>query len=204
MNIKNTVNKEEIDKFSKLADEWWDPSGKFAPLHKFNPIRQEYIINEISKNFDINIDNPSSLKKLKILDVGCGGGLLCEPLSRLGAKVTGIDASEKNIEIAKAHARKGNINVNYICTSPEKVNESYDVILCMEVVEHVEDLNFFYKSCSKLLNKNGLIFFATINKTIKSYLLAILGAEYVLRWLPIGTHDWKKFVKPSHMINSLS
>ena len=204
MNIKNTVNKEEIDKFSKLADEWWDPSGKFAPLHKFNPIRQEYIINEISKNFDINIDNPSSLEKLKILDVGCGGGLLCEPLSRLGAKVTGIDASEKNIEIAKAHARKGNINVNYICTSPEKVNESYDVILCMEVVEHVEDLNFFYKSCSKLLNKNGLIFFATINKTIKSYLLAILGAEYVLRWLPIGTHDWKKFVKPSHMINSLS
>ena len=198
MNIKNTVNKEEIDKFSKLADEWWDPSGKFAPLHKFNPIRQEYIINEISKNFDINIDNPSSLKKLKILDVGCGGGLLCEPLSRLGAKVTGIDASEKNIEIAKAHARKGNINVNYICTSPEKVNESYDVILCMEVVEHVEDLDFFYKSCSKLLNKNGLIFFATINKTIKSYLLAILGAEYVLRWLPIGTHDWKKFVKPSH------
>ena len=143
MNIKNTVNKEEIDKFSKLADEWWDPSGKFAPLHKFNPIRQEYIINEISKNFDINIDNPSSLKKLKILDVGCGGGLLCEPLSRLGAKVTGIDASEKNIEIAKAHARKGNINVNYICTSPEKVNESYDVILCMEVVEHVEDLDFF-------------------------------------------------------------
>ena len=191
MNIKNTVNKEEIDKFSKLADEWWDPSGKFAPLHKFNPIRQEYIINEISKNFDINIDNPSSLEKLKILDVGCGGGLLCEPLSRLGAKVTGIDASEKNIEIAKAHARKGNINVNYICTSPEKVNESYDVILCMEVVEHVEDLDFFYKSCSKLLNKNGLIFFATINKTIKSYILAILGAEYVLRWLPIGTHDWK-------------
>ena len=204
MNIKNTVNKEEIDKFSKLADEWWDPSGKFAPLHKFNPIRQEYIINEISKNFDINIDNPSSLEKLKILDLGCGGGLLCEPLSRLGAKVTGIDASEKNIEIAKAHARKGNINVNYICTSPEKVNESYDVILCMEVVEHVEDLDFFYKSCSKLLNKNGLIFFATINKTIKSYILAILGAEYVLRWLPIGTHDWKKFVKPSHMINSLS
>ena len=204
MNIKNTVNKEEIDKFSKLADEWWDPSGKFAPLHKFNPIRQEYIINEISKNFDINIDNPSSLEKLKILDVGCGGGLLCEPLARLGAKVTGIDASEKNIEIAKAHARKGNININYICTSPEKMNESFDVTLCMEVVEHVEDLNFFYKSCSKLLKKNGLIFFATINKTIKSYLLAILGAEYVLRWLPIGTHDWKKFVKPSHMINSLS
>ena len=204
MNIKNTVNKEEIDKFSKLADEWWDPSGKFAPLHKFNPIRQEYIINEISKNFDINIDNPSSLEKLKILDVGCGGGLLCEPLARLGAKVTGIDASEKNIEIAKAHARKGNININYICTSPEKVNENYDVILCMEVVEHVEDLDFFYKSCSKLLKKNGIIFFATINKTIKSYLLAILGAEYVLRWLPIGTHDWKKFVKPSHMINSLS
>ena len=201
MNIKNTVNKEEIDKFSKLADEWWDPSGKFAPLHKFNPIRQEYIINEISKNFDINIDNPGSLEKLKILDVGCGGGLLCEPLARLGAKVTGIDASEKNIEIAKAHARKGNININYICTSPEKMNESFDVILCMEVVEHVEDLDFFYKSCSKLLNKNGLIFFATINKTVKSYILAILGAEYVLRWLPIGTHDWKKFVKPSHMLS---
>jgi 2-polyprenyl-6-hydroxyphenyl methylase/3-demethylubiquinone-9 3-methyltransferase len=173
MNIKNTVNKEEIDKFSKLADEWWDPSGKFAPLHKFNPIRQEYIINEISKNFDINIDNPNSLEKLKILDVGCGGGLLCEPLARLGAKVTGIDASKKNI-------------------------------VCMEVVEHVEDLDFFYKSCSKLLKKNGIIFFATINKTVKSYFLAILGAEYVLRWLPIGTHDWKKFVKPSHMINSLS
>ena len=147
MNIKNTVNKEEIDKFSKLADEWWDPRGKFAPLHKFNPIRQEYIINEISKNFDINIDNPNSLEKLKILDVGCGGGLLCEPLARLGAKVTGIDASEKNIEIAKAHARKGEININYICT----------YIFTFSRIFWSESLFFCNVNCSKFTN----IFFNT-------------------------------------------
>ncbi|MAW01903.1 MAG: bifunctional 3-demethylubiquinol 3-O-methyltransferase/2-polyprenyl-6-hydroxyphenol methylase [Candidatus Pelagibacter sp.] len=204
MDNKNTVNKEEIRKFSKLADEWWNPNGKFAPLHKFNPIRQEYLIKEISNNFNIDLDTPNSFKNLKILDVGCGGGLLCEPFSRLGADVTGIDASEKNIAVAKIHSNKSNLNINYVCTRPEKISKKYDVLLCMEIVEHVDNLKLFYQSCVNLLNKNGLIFFATINQTVKSYLLAIIGAEYVLRWLPIGTHDWKKFVKPTHMIDSIS
>ena len=206
MNIKNTVNKEEIDKFSKLADEWWDPSGKFAPLHKFNPIRQEYIINEISKNFDINIDNPNSLEKLKILDVGCGGGLLCEPLARLGAKVTGIDASEKNINIAKMHSTQSGLEINYVNTSPEKLKdfETYDVILNLEIVEHVDNVDLYIKSCQKLLKKNGLMFTATLNRSLTSYIKAIIGAEYILRWLPIGTHDWNKFLKPEELQNYLN
>ena len=196
--MKNiTVNKTEIDKFSKLASEWWDPNGKFKPLHKFNPVRLDYIKKSITKEFK-NKNISKSLKNIKILDIGCGGGLLCEPLSRLGAEVVGIDASEKNIKIAKTHAKKNNLNVNYFCASPEnfKTKLKFDVILNMEIVEHVNDVNFFLKESSKFLKKNGLMFIATLNKTLKSYVFAILGAEYILRWLPMGTHDWNMFIDP--------
>ncbi len=196
----NTINKEEIEKFNSLAEEWWDPEGKFKPLHKFNPIRIEYIRNNIIKEFNIK-NKKKPFSNLEILDIGCGGGLLTEPINRLGGKLTGIDASKKNINIAKAHAKKNNLKINYICSSPEnlKSKKKYDVILNMEVVEHVSDLNFFIKSSSILLKKNGIMFIATINKTLKSYLFAIIGAEYVLNWLPVGTHDWFNFVEPKKL-----
>jgi 2-polyprenyl-6-hydroxyphenyl methylase/3-demethylubiquinone-9 3-methyltransferase len=196
----NSVNKKEIEKFSKMAAEWWDPSGKFKPLHKFNPIRIKYIKENIINSFKLK-SKKKPLDNINILDIGCGGGLLSEPMRRLGANVTGIDASSKNINIAKLHAKKNKLKINYLCSSPEKlkIKKKFDVILNMEIVEHVEDINFFINSCSKLLKKNGLMFVATLNKTLKSYLFAIIGAEYVLRWLPIGTHDWEKFVKPEDL-----
>ncbi|MBD1152102.1 bifunctional 2-polyprenyl-6-hydroxyphenol methylase/3-demethylubiquinol 3-O-methyltransferase UbiG [Pelagibacterales bacterium SAG-MED22] len=201
----SSVNKIEIEKFSNMADEWWDPHGKFKPLHKFNPIRIKYIKENIIRQFKIKNTN-KPLSGINILDIGCGGGLLSEPMCRLGANVTGIDASIKNIKISKLHAKKDKLKINYICSSPErlKISKKFDVILNMEIVEHVEDISFFLKSCSKLLNKNGLMFVATINKTLKSYVFAIVGAEYVLRWLPIGTHDWEKFVKPEELKEILS
>jgi 2-polyprenyl-6-hydroxyphenyl methylase/3-demethylubiquinone-9 3-methyltransferase len=200
----NTINKKEIEKFSKIAEEWWDPEGKFKPLHKFNPIRISYIKNNIIQSFKLKNKN-KPLEKVKILDIGCGGGLLSEPMCRLGATVTGIDASAKNIEIAKIHAKKNNLNINYICTSPEKIQkEKFDVILNMEIVEHVENVDLFLNSSSSLLRKDGLMFVATINKTLKSYFFAIIGAEYILRWLPIGTHEWEKFINPDDLKNILS
>ncbi len=200
--MKNiTVNKKEINKFSKLAKEWWDPNGKFKPLHKFNPVRLNYIKNSILKYIVKNKSPDNSLKSIRILDIGCGGGLLCEPLSKLGAKVVGIDASEKNIKIAKMHAKENNLKIEYYCASPENYihKEKFDVILNMEIVEHVKDVDLFLKESSKFLKKNGIMFIATLNKTLKSYLFAILGAEYILRWLPIGTHDWNMFIKPSDL-----
>ena len=198
----NTINKLEIAKFSKIATEWWSPNGKFKPLHKFNPIRIKYLKENIIEHFKLKQTN-SPLKGLNILDIGCGGGLLSEPITRLGAKVTAIDASKKNIQVAKFHAKKNNLKINYLCSSPEKLNlnKKFDVVLNMEIVEHVEDLNFFIKKSSNLLKKNGLMFIATLNKTFKSYVFAIIGAEYVLRWLPIGTHDWEKFIKPDNLVS---
>ena len=195
-----SINKKEIDKFSKMANEWWDPEGKFKPLHKFNPTRIKYIKENIINNFKLK-NKSKPLSGIKILDIGCGGGLLSEPMSRMGANVTGIDASDKNIKIAKLHSKKNKLKIKYLCSSPEKlkIEKKFDVILNMEIVEHVEDIDFFLKSCSKLLKKNGLMFVATINKTLKSYIFAIIGAEYVLRWLPIGTHEWEKFVKPEDL-----
>ncbi|MDB3895192.1 bifunctional 2-polyprenyl-6-hydroxyphenol methylase/3-demethylubiquinol 3-O-methyltransferase UbiG [Candidatus Pelagibacter sp.] len=200
----SSVNKKEIEKFSKMASEWWDPKGKFKPLHKFNPIRIRYIKENIISNFKLK-NKIKALGGVNILDIGCGGGLLSEPMQRLGANVTGIDASIKNIKIAKLHAKKNKLKINYLCTSPEKfkINKKFDVILNMEIVEHVEDIQFFLESCSKLLKKNGIMFVATINKTLKSYMFAIIGAEYVLRWLPIGTHEWEKFVNPEDLKNIL-
>ena len=196
----SSVNKKEIEKFSKMASEWWDPNGKFKPLHKFNPIRIKYIKENIINHFSLE-NKKTPLKKIEVLDIGCGGGLLSEPICRMGANVTGIDASIKNIKIAKLHAKKNRLKINYICSSPEKlkITKKFDVILNMEIVEHVEDISFFLKSCSKLLKKNGLMFVATINKTLKSYMFAIVGAEYVLRWLPIGTHEWEKFIRPEEL-----
>ena len=198
----NTINKLEIAKFSKIAAEWWSPNGKFKPLHKFNPIRIKYLKENIIEHFKLKQTN-FPLKGLNILDIGCGGGLLSEPITRLGAKVTAIDASKKNIQVAKFHAKKNNLKINYLCSSPEKLNlnKKFDVVLNMEIVEHVEDLNFFIKKSSNLLKKNGLMFIATLNKTFKSYMFAIIGAEYILRWLPIGTHDWEKFVKPDNLVS---
>tara|TARA_A100001011_G_scaffold398206_1_gene501776 strand:+ start:1005 stop:1733 length:729 start_codon:yes stop_codon:yes gene_type:complete len=197
----NTINKKEIEKFSKIAEEWWNPQGKFKPLHKFNPIRIRYIRDNIIDHFAIK-SKTRPLRNINILDIGCGGGLLSEPMSKLGANVTGIDASKKNINIAKLHAKKNNLKIKYIYSTPENLNNKnkFDVILNMEIVEHVEDLDFFIKKTSELLKKNGLMFVATLNKTLKSYLFAIIGAEYILNWLPIGTHDWEKFVKPNDLI----
>ena len=196
----NSINKKEIEKFSNMAAEWWDPEGKFKPLHKFNPIRIKYIKENIIKEFQLK-NKKYPLSGINVLDIGCGGGLLSEPMCRLGANVTAIDASNKNITIASLHAKKNNLKINYICSSPEKLKttKKFDVILNMEIVEHVEDVDFFLKSCANLLKKNGLMFVATINKTLKSYIFAIVGAEYVLRWLPIGTHEWEKFVKPEEL-----
>ena len=197
-----TVNKTEIEKFSKLAKDWWNPKGKFRPLHLFNPARISFIKDKLISHFTLNPNSEKPLEKLKILDVGCGGGLLCEPLNRLGATITGIDASNNNIEVAKLHSKEMNLNIEYIHAAPENLDlksNTYDAVLCMEVVEHLKDVNLFIENCSKLIKKNGIMFIATINKNLKSYIFAILGAEYVLRWLPIGTHNWDKFLTPQDL-----
>ena len=198
----NSINKKEIEKFSKIAEEWWNPNGKFKPLHNFNPIRIEYIKKNIITDFNIKTSN-KPLKNIRILDIGCGGGLLSEPMCRLGATVVGIDASEKNIKVAKLHSSKNKLKIDYKVASPETLNtkKKFDIILNMEIVEHVENIDSFIKNSSKLLKKNGLMFVATLNKTLKSYAFAIIGAEYILRWLPIGTHDWEKFVKPNDLVD---
>ena len=202
----STVNKDEIEKFSKLADEWWDVNGKFKPLHMFNPVRIEYILDIILKCFKIDKNKKFPLKNLNILDIGCGGGLISEPMTRLGANVTGVDASSKNINVAKAHAEKSNLNINYLNSSPENLHfkNKFDIILNLEVVEHVENLDLYLESCFHLLKPKGIMFTATLNRTLTSYVKAIVGAEYVLRWLPIGTHDWNKFIKPEELEKKLT
>ena len=200
-----TINKSEIQKFSNLAEEWWDVNGKFKPLHKFNPIRIEYILDKISNHFSLDRKKNNFLQNLKILDIGCGGGLISEPMARLGGNVTGIDASEKNIKVASLHSNKGGLKIKYLNNSPEQLDpaEKFDIILNLEVVEHVDNLDLYLKSCLNLLKRNGLMFTATINRTFISYIKAIVGAEYILRWLPIGTHDWNKFLKPEELENKL-
>ena len=197
----STINKDEIEKFSKLANEWWDIQGKFKPLHMFNPIRIEYILDKISKHFQINRERENFLKNLDILDIGCGGGLISEPMASLGGQVTGIDAAERNIKIASLHSKKNKLKIDYVNKSPEQLTtkKKFDIILNLEIVEHVDNLDLYLKSCSNLLKKNGLMFTATINRTLVSYVKAIIGAEYVLRWLPIGTHDWNKFLTPNEL-----
>ena len=198
----STINKKEIEKFSKIANEWWDIEGKFKPLHKFNPLRIKYIKQKVMAHYNIS-SKSKPFKNIELLDIGCGGGLLSEPMCRLGAKVTAIDASQKNIDVATYHSKKNKLKINYLCSSPEKINlnKKFDVILNMEVVEHVDDLKFFLKKSSFILKKNGLMFVSTLNKTLKSYVFAIIGAEYILNWLPVGTHDWNKFVRPEKLVN---
>jgi len=196
-----TVDKIEIEKFSKIAKDWWNPNGKFKPLHLFNPARIEFIKKKLISHLSLNSNSSKPLKKLKILDIGCGGGLLCEPLNRLGATITGIDPSSENIKIAKLHSKEMNLNIEYINCAPEKLNfkNKFDVILNMEVIEHVSDVNLFMQNCSKLIKTQGIMFVATLNKNLKSYVFGIIGAEYILRWLPIGTHDWDKFLAPKDL-----
>ena len=202
----STINKDEINKFSKIADEWWDINGKFKPLHMFNPIRIEHILDIALVFFKIEKDRKLPLKNLKILDIGCGGGLISEPMSRLGADVSGIDASLKNIQVANLHAKKNNLKIKYFNTVPENFDQQneFDIILNLEVVEHVENLDLYLSSCFKLLKKNGIMFTATINRTLTSYIKSRVGAEYILRWLPIGTHDWNKFIKPEELEKKLT
>jgi 2-polyprenyl-6-hydroxyphenyl methylase/3-demethylubiquinone-9 3-methyltransferase len=200
---KTTINIEEVEKFSRIADEWWDEKGKFKPLHKFNPVRLEFIIKQICEHFGKNFDDGKSLSGLKILDIGCGGGLLSAPQARLGAEVTGIDASEKNIKTAIAYATNKNIEIEYLNTTAEELantGRKFDIVLNMEVIEHVDNVELFMKSSSELLAYNGLMFVATLNRTLKSFAFGIIGAEYILKWLPKGTHDWKKFLKPYEIV----
>ena len=198
----NTIDNDEVSKFQALADEWWDPSGKFKPLHMLNPCRLQYITEQISWHFGLNLDCSKPFKGLKLLDIGCGGGLLSEPMARMGAQVLGADAAARNIPIAQAHANQSELTIDYRHTSVESlVNESrrFDVILNMEVIEHVANPSSFLAACSELLKPNGLMICSTINRNMKSYLNAIIGAEYIMRWLPKGTHDWSKFLKPDEL-----
>ena len=194
----STINKSEVEKFTNLANEWWKYDGKFKTLHKFNPVRLEFIISQIKKNFNTSNTEGKPLSGLKILDIGCGGGLMCEPLSRLGAEVTGIDAVEKNIKSAQIHADQNDLNISYMLSAVEELptNNKYDIILNLEVIEHVNNQKLFISKSCELVNHGGLIFVATINKTIFSIVFAKYLAEYVLGFLPKGTHDWKKFLTP--------
>lgn len=199
---QTTVNDAEVAKFTAMAEEWWDPKGKFKPLHKFNPVRLAYIREHLIRHFGRDASAIRPFEGLAILDVGCGGGLLCEPLTRLGAKLVGIDAAERNIAIARIHAEQSGLDIDYRATTSEALaaaGERFDVVLNMEVVEHVDDVPFYMKSCADLVAPGGLMFTATLNRTARSWALAVIGAEYVLRWLPRGTHDWNKFLTPEEI-----
>jgi 2-polyprenyl-6-hydroxyphenyl methylase/3-demethylubiquinone-9 3-methyltransferase len=197
-----TVDPAEVARFSRLAAEWWDPRGKMRPLHKFNPLRLGAIRDAACRQFGRDPRRLDSLAGLRFLDIGCGGGILCEPLARLGAEVVGADPSEANIEAARLHAAKSGIVVDYRVTTAEALadaNEQFDLVLAMEVVEHVADLGLFVRRCAAMVRPGGLMIAATINRTLKSFALAIVGAEYILRWLPRGTHQWDKFVTPNEL-----
>ncbi|GHA37767.1 ubiquinone biosynthesis O-methyltransferase [Devosia pacifica] len=197
-----TVNQEEIAKFSAMAEEWWNPHGKFKPIHKFQPVRLGYIRENGIRHFQRDEQSLKPFEGLRILDVGCGGGLLCEPMARLGAQVVGIDAAERNVKIASLHAEQSGLEIDYRATTSEDLaaaGEHFDIVLNMEVVEHVEDVPLYMKSCADLVAPGGLMFTATLNRTARAWALAIIGAEYVLRWLPRGTHEWKKFLTPEEI-----
>lgn len=197
-----TIDQSEVDRFSAMAVEWWNPSGKFKPLHKFNPVRLTYIKEQVCQRFDRDMADPKAFKGLRFLDIGCGGGLLCEPMARLGAEIVGADASEVNIEVAKIHAAQSDLKIDYRAVTAEalaEAGEKFDVILNMEVVEHVADVNLFMGKCADMVKPGGLMFVATINRTMKAKALAIFMAENVLRWLPKGTHQYEKLVRPEEL-----
>jgi 2-polyprenyl-6-hydroxyphenyl methylase/3-demethylubiquinone-9 3-methyltransferase len=202
----STVDEAEIERFSRIAEEWWDPNGKFAPLHRLNPLRLGYIRDRAARHWQRDPVSGSPLQDLSLLDVGCGGGLLCEPMTRLGATVTGIDAAERNIATARRHAQGQSLAIGYRETTAEALaaeGRQFDIVLALEIIEHVADIDLFLKSCGQLTKPGGLVFLSTFNRTAKAWALAIAGAEYLLRWLPRGTHDWKKFLKPSEVVRGL-
>jgi len=197
-----TVDQDEVDRFSALAQEWWNPTGKFKPLHKFNPVRLTYIKEEVCRHFGRDPKAADAFKGLRFLDIGCGGGLLSEPMARLGADVVGADPSPTNIEVAKIHMAQSGLEIDYRAETAESLaeaGETFDVILNMEVVEHVSDVPMFLTTTANMVRPGGLMFIATINRTLKAYALAIVGAEYVLRWLPKGTHSYEKLVRPNEI-----
>lgn len=203
---RTTIDQAEIERFSRIAAEWWDPAGKFKPLHKFNPVRLTYIRDAICAAHGRDPKAPRPLEGIRIIDVGCGGGLLSEPLARLGASVTGVDAAEKNVKTAAAHAAEAGVSVDYRATTAESLvaaGEKFDVVLAMEIVEHVADVDLFLDAVGKLARPGGLVFMATLNRTAKGWLLGVVAAEYLLGWLPRGTHDWKKFLRPSELVGGL-
>ena len=200
----STASPEEIARFTAMAEEWWDANGKFRPLHRFNPVRIEFLKNALARQFNRDPESDRPFEGLTLLDVGCGGGLLAEPLRRLGFAVTGIDAGEKNIAVARIHAEQVGLDMDYRVATPEQLaGESFDVVLIMEILEHVADVEVFLAAVAALLKPGGALFAATLNRTVKAYALGIVGAEYLLRWLPPGTHTWSKFVRPSELAAGL-
>ncbi|MEC8462555.1 MAG: bifunctional 2-polyprenyl-6-hydroxyphenol methylase/3-demethylubiquinol 3-O-methyltransferase UbiG [Pseudomonadota bacterium] len=202
----STIDPKDVAKFSAIADEWWDPEGKFKPLHQFNPIRLQFIRDRLCDHFDRDPRSMQPLKGLRVLDVGCGGSLIAEPLARMGAEVTGIDASEKNTVTAQVHAAESGLNIDYKVTTVEElaaVGEIFDAVISLEVVEHVANFELFIKGCADLMGVNSAILIATLNRTPKSFAFGIVGAEYIMRWLPRGTHNWRKFIRPSELASAL-
>jgi 2-polyprenyl-6-hydroxyphenyl methylase/3-demethylubiquinone-9 3-methyltransferase len=202
----STVDAAEVERFARIAGEWWDPVGKFAPLHRLNPVRLGFVRDRIASHWQRNALSGSPLHDLSVLDIGCGGGLLCEPMARLGGHVTGIDAAERNVAIARRHAEGQGLAIDYRPVTAEAMAESgaqFDVVLALEIVEHVADVDLFLESAGRLVRPGGLVCLSTLNRTAKAWALAIAGAEYVLRWVPRGTHDWRKFLKPSEVVRGL-
>lgn len=202
-----TVDDAEVARFSAIADEWWDVRGKFAPLHRLNPVRIEYLRDQIIRHFARDGSTATPFNNLSLVDIGCGGGLIAEPMARLGANVTGVDASDININVASLHAKNGGLSINYEATTAENLAQRgtrFDVVIALEIIEHVSDLGLFYDAITALVKPGGLLILSTLNRTPKSYALGIVGAEYVLRWVPRGTHSWRKFIRPSEMADALT
>ena len=204
---RTTIDQAEVERFSAMAAEWWNPTGKFRPLHKFNPVRLAYIRDQVAARFGRDPNAARPFEGLRFLDIGCGGGLLCEPMARLGAEVVGVDPSETNIEVAKRHAAESRLEIDYRAATAEQLadaGEKFDVVLNMEVVEHVADVDLFVARCAEMVKPGGVMFVATINRTLKAMGLAIIGAEYVLRWLPKGTHQYDRLVRPQELEKALA
>lgn len=203
----STASPDEIARFSAIADAWWAPDGEFKPLHHLNPTRLVYVRDNLARHFGRDPQAERPLDGLRLLDIGCGGGLLSEPMTRLGAQVTGIDAAEKSIGVAQVHAARSGLSIDYRCVPPEDFDllgkAGFDVVLCMDVIEHVADLDAFLKVAAGFVQPGGAMAFSTVNRTLKSLAMAKVGAEYLLRWLPVGTHDWRKFVRPSQLADGL-
>lgn len=197
--MTNSVDQREIQQFSKDSGQWWDEKGAFAPLHRLNPVRISYIKQQICEHYDRDVNALDALKGLTTLDVGCGGGLVCEPLARLGANATGVDADAQAIDVASAHAKESGLKIKYENKPAEEIKKQFDVVLALEIIEHVTNPAEFVASISKLVKPGGLVIFSTLNRNPKSFLLGVVAAEYILRWVPKGTHSWKKFIKPSEL-----